>query len=281
MIDGVKRFGLRVKYLVEHLISRYFSDKVARSSAELSYYLLFSLFPLLIFINSVISSLDMASFDLAGKLALVLPEQVITLITDYITYSSSLRSETLLYAGFILTIYVTTRAVSSLMASVGRAYRVVRKGRSSFFLSVAIALVLLLSLYGLLLLVLVSEEFFSIIAGALSLPPIMIRLWNIVRFAAAPAYLLFITTFFYRIIPTKWLKFRQALPGGVFFVLSWFTISWLFSFYVSNMSNYSVLYGSLGAIMILMLWFYITGVILILGGHLNNIIITAKAKKEW
>lgn len=281
MTAKVKRFGVRVHFVAKSMVKRYFEDRVARSSAELSYYMLFSLFPFIIFFNSVISSFDLSSLDIAEKLSLILPEPVVAMITDYITYTASLRSETLLYAGFFLTLYVTTRAVSSLMLSVGRAYRVTRRPTSNFFISVAIAVVLLVSIYLILALILISEELFTMLAGVLSLPLFFVKVWNLLRFAAAPAYLLLITTIFYKIIPIKKVRFRNALPGGLFFVVSWAVISSLFSFYVANMANYSVLYGSLGAIMILMLWFYITGVILILGGHLNNILTTAQTKKEW
>ena len=60
----------------------------------------------------------------------------------------------------------------------------------------------------------------------------------------------------------------------------WSAISYFFSYYVSNLANYSVLYGSLGAVMILMLWFYMTGIILILGGHLNHIVLVLRQEKK-
>lgn len=269
-----------IRSVIRQLVERYFSDHVARSSAELAYYMLFTLFPLLIFANVIISSFHLSALDVVQRLSMILPEQIVNLIQEYIVYIANLQPGTMLYAGFVLTLYFASRSVNSLMLSIGTAYRQPRKGKINFFFSMLVTAVLLISMYLLLALILVSENLLVLLARVLPIPLSVIHIWNWLRFAAAPAYLFTITTIFYKIAPAKWLTFWQAGSGGIFFVTVWSAISYFFSYYVSNLSNYSVLYGSLGAIMILMLWFYMTGIILIMGGHLNHVMLTIRQNKK-
>ncbi len=261
------------------MIRRYFTDHVARSSAELSYYLLFSLFPSLIFLNLIINSFNLSAIDLTERLSMLLPAQVIGLIEDYILYIAGLKANTLLYAGIVLTIYFVSRAVNSLMLSIGGAYRLQHQHKLNFLVSMLVTVVLLVSIYLLLGLILLSENLMTLLAGVFSIPMAFVKIWNLLRFIIAPIYLFLITTLFYKIVPNKWLKFRQAMPGGIFFVVVWSMISYLFSYYVANIANYSVLYDSLGAFLILMLWFYMSGIILIMGGHLNHILLVEKEEQ--
>ena len=268
------------RYVASQLVERYFKDHVARSSAELAYYMLFTLFPLVIFSNVLVSSFHLSVEEIMENLSLLLPEQIVSLITEYIGYITNLQPGTLVYAGSVLTVYFTSRAVNSLMLSIGVAYRQPRKGKLNFFFSVIVTVVVLLSMYLLLGLVLISENLLALAARVLPIPFFLVRIWNWLRFTAMPVYLFCIITLFYKIAPAKWLRFLQAAPGGLFFVAVWSAISYFFSYYVSNLANYSVLYGSLGAVMILMLWFYMTGIILILGGHLNHIVLLLRQEKK-
>ena len=81
-------------------------------------------------------------------------------------------------------------------------------------------------------------------------------------------------------MPNTRLRIREVVPGAFAAMISWVIISLGFSFYVDNMARYSMLYGSLGALMILTLWLYLTGVVLIMGGELNHVLIQAREKKS-
>lgn len=76
-----------------------------------------------------------------------------------------------------------------------------------------------------------------------------------------------------RLVPNVRLSFRQVLPGALLSLGSWVLISVAFSFYVDNVARYSLLYGSLGAIIVLMLWLYLTSITLLLGPVLNDILL--------
>ena len=97
-----------------------------------------------------------------------------------------------------------------------------------------------------------------------------IRLWGWLRFLILAGIIFLVLCMLYRMAPKGHLSFRCIFPGALLSTLSWLVISMLFSFYVDNIRNYSLIYGSLGAIMVLMLWLYFTSVLLLFGAEFNQ-----------
>ena len=273
-----KKRSAGVLWVLRQLGVRYFEHSVARSAAALAYYLLFSLFPLLIFLNSAIAMLDLSLPALLDQLNAVLPADVQGIIGDYLRYISGLNSSTLLYAGLFLTVWMLTRSIGMLESAVQRAYHV--EGKNFFYLVTVpvVSVLLLLSIFAVLVLVMVSGNLLAVVDQYIRLPQGFIRLWELLRRAVAPAYLFCVLAAFYALAGGGKHRVRRALPGALFALAGWALATWGFSFYVANMGRYSLLYGSLGAIIVLMLWLDLTGNVLILGGELNDIL--ANRKKE-
>ena len=107
-----------------------------------------------------------------------------------------------------------------------------------------------------------------------------IYLWDALRFLIAAVYSFFFLVCIYYVVPNKRVTFHSAIPGALFAMLSWLLFSSGFSFYVQNMGRYSALYGSIGAVMVLMLWLYLTGIVLVMGAELNDIILSLNESYE-
>lgn len=270
-----KRTGF--SWIARRLGVRYFEDGVGRSAAALAYYLLFSLFPMLIFLNSVIGTLNISMPELMLEFERVLPADVQGIISDYLSYIGGLKPGTLLYAGLFLSVWMLTRSIGMLMSAVRRAYRV--KTQTRFYLVVVpvLSVLLLLSVFIMLAISMISTQLLYKVDEYIRLPAGFIRFWGLLRLAIGPVYLFFVLTAFYWIAGDRNYRFRQALPGAAGSLIAWMLATWGFSYYVSNLGRYSLLYGSLGAIIVLMLWLYLTGTILIMGGELNDIIARHKA----
>ena len=260
--------------VVRQLIRRYFRDQVGRSAAELAYYLLFSLFPLLIFVNSAISMLHLSVDSLTTLLGSVLPPQAADLVTAYLRYIQGLDTPLLLYACLFLTVYAVSRAATSLIRSLTHAYRITRQSRFSLGAGVILTVLLLLSLVVVMVLLVVSENLLLQIDRFITLPDLLIRLWSLLRVMVAPLYMLLVLAGLYATVGFGHYRFRQALPGTIFVVVTGFGVSSVFSYYINHAARYSVLYGSLAAFMVLMLWLYLIGAVIILGGELNHILAT-------
>ena len=96
-------------------------------------------------------------------------------------------------------------------------------------------------------------------------------LWHMLRWLASPVILFIIFVGLYWIAPNKKLTCISAIPGAILATIGWILSSLAFSFYVNHFGNFSATYGSIGAIIVLMIWFYLTGIIIILGGEFNAI----------
>ena len=100
-----------------------------------------------------------------------------------------------------------------------------------------------------------SEEFLSI--------------WNSLRWVISTIVLFIVFTMLYWLAPEQAVEMFDGLPGSIFTTAGWALVSLLFSYYVANFGNYSATYGSLGGIIVLMIWFYLSGLIIIVGGEIN------------
>lgn len=258
--------------VLKELIRRYFSDHVGRSAAEFSYYFLFSIFPLLIFLNVIISMLHLSADMLTNSLGGVLPPQAAEVLSSYLSYIQGLDTPVLLYACLFLTVYAISRAITSLLRSTAHAYRIIHQGRFNLVAGILFSVLLLVSILLLLVLMMVSENLLRELGQYITIPDPLIRIWGLLRMIVAPVYLFLVMACFYAMVGFGRYRFWQALPGAGFTVVGWFLATTGFSYYLGHASRYSVLYGSLTAFMVLMLWFYLTGTIIILGGELNHIL---------
>lgn len=258
---------------INKLIRFYFEDGVARSAAELAYYLLFSIFPLLIFLSSAVSRLSLNPDELFSSVNIVLPLEISKIFSDYLRYAAGLRSEILLYSGLFLALFAVSRAIRSLMRSVTRAYGMPqRQGIVYLALSFVLSLLLLAGILLLLIFMVIGNSLLDRLGEYITLSPQFMNIITLLSNIVAPVFLFTVLTAFYYAVGARRYSFRKAMPGAAFFLVIWVVATMLFSYYVSNMSNFSILYGSIGAIMILMLWLYITGMLLILGGAFNRVI---------
>lgn len=273
ILNGQNRFA----YLVKRMVYRYFMEGIPQAAAELSYFLLFSIFPLLIFLNSLLARLNL-SIDSLSPMMGILPESLQTLLESYLEYVSELPSISPMIVGIGLTIFFLSRAIRSMMKTVNKTYHIEVNRRMSInvLLSFAFAAGFLVCLVFSFILVVAGKAIFTLFIRYFTIPEAIL---GITRHASFWILILFIFGFlmlFNKVVPNVYLKFREIWPGALFSLAAWILVSWIFSFYVNNLASYSMLYGSLAAIIILMLWLYMISMILLMGPQLNHILFTMR-----
>ncbi|MCI9576286.1 MAG: YihY/virulence factor BrkB family protein [Clostridiales bacterium] len=284
--QAAKKLGSKIQKnrffgTILQIATRCFNHNIFGMAAELAYYLLFSFMPLIIFGSSLIGLLN---FDISqfASFTKMIPEDVMALVRTYYQYIKEIKSPTLMYSGLVLSIYFASSAMRSLMRSLDTAYDV-KKGRHpvkqfiiSFFFAVIFLVIILFSML-------------LMLAGGYIIQLIVDLFPEFANFQAPIQLLRFVVMIFpiwgslfllYLFAPNRKLTVRSALPGALFSTVIWMAVSMFFSFYVTNMGNYSFLYGSLGAIIVLMLWLYITGMIFILGGELSFVLMIRREEKK-
>lgn len=273
-----KKYKGTLAYVVRSLIKRFFKDEVSKTGAALAYFSLFSLFPFLIFVSMLIATfrIDPAFID---DFANVIPADILNLAKDYLAYINGIQSKTLMITGLFLTLYFSSRAVNALTQAVNRAYRSKRRhsGFRDLFISCVFTILMMVSMILILALMIFGKNVLLWLINFAEIPFMskeFVYIWDFLRYLIVAAYSLFLVTCIYYIVPNKRLPLRAVFPGAVCSMLVWLMLSAGFSYYVQNMGNYSLLYGSLGAVMMLMFWLYWTGAILVMGAELNHIILT-------
>ena len=226
------------------MVRRYFDHHVGRDSAALTYYILFALFPLMIFLSNLVG---MMSFDISQFLKglhTIMPQEALDIIEQYLTYVSRDSSRQLLWFSLVFSIYFPYRAAGALMGSVRRAYG--EKAPTNFL---RYQIKLLLYTLSLILIIIISialsvvgERVLNFVSGYISnyititLNDRTIRLWSILRFALLGGIVFFPIALMYGLAQESH-KMNRIWPGVVFSMAMWLTLSYLFSYYVENIAR--------------------------------------------
>lgn len=263
----------------------YFVDSIPKASAELSYYLLFSIFPLLLVMSTLMSAMKISQVTILNILSL-LPGDIQRVISPIITrYIGSMSPFTFISRIFVFTIlgiYFLSRTMSSLMHTVNRIYGIPNRrggiGQLIFEVLTAAGLIFAIVFTFILWILGRSIRIFVLRYLHISLPEQLTWLWGWGRFLIAIGLMFLFILILCYLCPNCIMKLKDALPGALFTLVAWIICTVIFSFYITNISQYDALYGSISAIMILMLWLYLTGIVLILGFELNFILMKRKRK---
>lgn len=258
------------------LFTRCTRDEVTTRAAALAYYLVFSIFPLLILFSLIIGSLHIDTATMDILLARVLPKDMIDMLKGYLDYVTRTFDMKLLMFALVFSIYFPWRFIRSLMDGIRISYR--QESEESFIRrtlkQILCTLLIPLTLAASLILIILGHNVITFLVSllppqTLRLSDFLLTLWQYGRFLIAAAIMSIALIILYRCsIPTR-VPFKTLLPGIVFSIIAWVISSIAFSFYVENFGDYSVIYGTLGAFVILLLWLYLTGLIFLAGSEIN------------
>ena len=277
--------GLTWKELGKRVWRRSGKDDVIGRSAQLSYFFLFSLFPLLFFLTSVLGYFTSSGPELRESmlryLRTVVPGKVHVLIQDTLIEITESSSGGKTFFGLLVAMWVASRGVDAIMSALNAAYGV-KESRPwwksqliAFGLTVAIAVLIISALAVLLY----GEGVGFLLAGKLGLGGAFTTTWNILQWPIVLAFVLITFALVYYYAPNvKEIKWQWITPGSVLGLSLWLLISYGFRMYIRYFDTYSTAYGSLGAVMILLLWLYLTGAAILFGGELNAVIENAAAE---
>ncbi|WP_411334414.1 YihY/virulence factor BrkB family protein [Metabacillus indicus] len=264
--------------IIRSLIRRFSKDELIGLSAELAYFFLLSLFPFLIFLITLIAFLPLSQDDLLNFLAQYAPGESIKLIERTLTEIVAGSSGGLLSFGILATLWSASNGINAIVRAFNRAYEV-EESRSfivargmAVLLTVAMVFVILVAL----LLPVFGKELGIFLFSVFGLSDAFLALWNMARWLVSAVILFIVFTALYFFAPNKRLHIKDVFPGAVFATVGWAAVSFAFSYYVSSFGNYSAAYGSLGGIIVLMIWFYLSGMIIMLGGELNAVLYSRK-----
>jgi membrane protein len=252
---------------------RFGDDGVPDLAAQLAYYFLLSLFPFLIFTLAMLSYIDISSDQLIRLISRLVPAETTDLIESNMKNIVDVQRGGLLSFGVILTIWSASNAVNAIFRALNKAYNV--EENRPFLVARGLAILLTLAMIVVIVVALILPVFGEVIGkfilSQLGVSSNFVAVWGMLRWLIS--FLIIVTVFacLYYFAPNKKLYWKDVLLGAVIAAVGWQVISLGFSFYVSNFGNFSAMYGSLGGIIVLMIWFYLTALTIIIGGEVNAV----------
>jgi membrane protein len=261
-------------------------DDVFGDGAKLAYYFLLALFPLLIFLTSaiglIVGSGTGMRHALFNYLASVMPGSAFQLINTTMWEVSSASGAGKLSFGLIAALWAASNGMGAVTQSLNTAYdlKETRPWWKQRIVAVALTIALSILIIAALVIVFGGSKIADYLAASYGFGVMFTGLWKVIQWPIALGFMLFAFALIYYWAPDlrdqdwKWIT-----PGSSIGVALWLLVSFAFKGYLHFFDSYSKTYGSLGAVIVLMLWLYLTGVAVLIGGEVNSEIENAAARK--
>lgn len=269
---------LPVVGFVRELLQTYSRLGISRAAAALAYFLILTLFPLLMCVNFLISLLHLNPADVFSALDPLLPEEILSILMDYLTYVSQIphsQSTPLLLASLFTILLSASAGLRTLLKTMDELYQVCHTNSlRRLLVSVVLSLLFLLTIYLSIVVIFTGEWFFRLLEGHLP-PPLLeliplrllSQLWGKLRYLLLFLCVLLLVLAVYRLgTPLPFRREKKILRlTALLSAAALVACSVLFSWFIGMSSRYSLVYGSLASLIILLVWLYFCGNILLLG----------------
>ena len=261
---------------LKRLAKRIKDDRIFGRAAQLSYYFLLALFPLLLFLINILGYLAQEGTLFRDRLLLYLaalmPGSAFALVratVDEISVSSGTGK---LSFGLLAALWAASNGMGAITDTLNTAYNV-KETRGWWrvrLISVCLTIALAILILAALAIVLVGGTIGEALATRFGFGSLFTTVWTIVQWPIALVFVLTTFNLIYNFAPNIPSRSRRWITPGAFVgVALWLIVSFAFRIYLGYFDSYSVTYGSLGAVIVLMLWFYLSGVAILIGGEVN------------
>jgi len=271
--------GLSVWQLARNVAGCAPEDDLFVRASGLAFDFLFALIPLVVSLLALFGLFASRSIQLQNDLlaffADFLPSLAFQLLDNTTRVLATNPTGKALVIGFLSALWFASRGVASMISALNVVYRA-KESRSWLkvhAISLALTLVISILVLSSLCILLVSGSVVDWIGKELHLASTMVALWKALEWPGAVSFMLFSYALIYSFGPDVDSKHWQWItPGSIFGVILWLAVSEGFRIYLRYVNSYTLIYGSLGALMILMVWLYVTALAFLIGGEINSCI---------
>lgn len=258
--------------LIKEIEVRAEKHHITAYAGQLSYFIILSIFPLLIFLFSLLGQFSLDSERIVRFLINILPQESAVIISNYIQNMVYIEHMELMPVFAIATLFAASRGITALIQALNVAYGVsekkgfvLRKLVGMFYTFVFVIILIVTTI-----LPMMSRKIFEVIILYFPLTKPFIDIFEQMRWLLIYGFIILGVLWVYKVLPSKKLKMEETIYGSAFAIVAWVTMSYVFSYFVQHFANYSFLYGSLAALITLMIWLYFTAIIIIIGGEINS-----------
>lgn len=262
---------------LDRLIYRFSSHKLPEMSGSLVYFIILSLFPFIIALLNTLKFTGFLSSDTILQYISYLPPEISSIVLEFAEELLQSSSGGLFIFSIIAGLWTASSGINQLLNNVNAAYGFNKK--RSFIPAKTLSLLFAVALILMIILLMITQVFGKIIINSifnfLNLDMDLKSIIQTLSLVIPLLYIIIIFSLLYKFAPThkirKMLGFKMVVPGAIFTTIGAILTTSLFSFYVSNFGKYSVTYGSLGGIIVMLIWIWLLSLIILIGGEINAI----------
>lgn len=273
---------LRLFSVFKELAIRIQSDDISAWAAKLTFFLLLSIFPFLIFIMELLNHITIDT-ESVYELTQLFPQEIISIFTLIIEDISNVEtSSSVLPIAIVAAIWSASKGIMAIIGGLNMAYK--EKETRSYIYLRALSLIYTVAFAFILLITLGFIVFGNKIIGLLMINIPVLSEWtytiDIIRLISSVILTFLFFILLYNATPNRKIMIRDVMPGAFFATISWIFVSYFFSIYVNTSKSFSYMYGSLTSIILLLVWLYVSSTIIMLGGEINAINSEHKKKRR-
>ena len=265
--------GLSRRELATRVWDEFNKDEVTDRAAALAYYFLFSLFPALLFLVALLSYLPLAGLQerLLAYASEMMPAAAALTLETTLGEIVNARRGGLLSLGVLATLWASSNGMASLMSTLNAVWGVSEARTWWKRRLIAIALTIGFSIFVIAAMVLMvfGPKIGGLVANWFGLGDVFTVLWNVASIPIVVACALMAIQLVYYLAPARARHWHWITPGAAFALLAWLAMSFGLRIYVNHFGNYSATYGSIGGVILLMLWFYLSSVVFLVGAEID------------
>lgn len=257
---------------VSDVVGLYFSCRVSRAAAELAYFLVLTFFPILICVSAFVSKLNLEMSTLLEEASYVLPQGVLAIFRDYLSYIDTHQSDAMLVAGVLMSAAFASAAVRGLMNVMHEIYgRATFLGLRQLVASFVFSVLLIITIYLSITVVVTGNWFFRMVGQLLNLEDLVAQVdtWQWSKYLLLTALVFLFIVLLYRFAAPLSHPRPPVMPGALLAAVALTIASMIFASFMEHSTRYSLVYGSLTSVIILLVWLYLCGNILIVGSLIN------------
>jgi membrane protein len=262
--------------VVKGAVKSFIDDDMVTYAAALSYHLTLALFPFIIFLLTLLGALGLSEFfdRLLRQAQTALPPDAYELLARVIGEIRGQPREGLLSFSILFALWAASTGMRSVMNALNFAYKVeeTRPAWKRYPLSILYTIGLVAVVIAAAVFRLIGPWAAQRFANQLGLTTAVATLWTWLRWPVVVMLLLLVVALIYYLGPNIDQPFRYVTPGSISAVIVWILASLGFSTYVENFGNYGATYGSLGGMVVLLLYFFVSSAVLLFGAEINAVI---------
>ncbi len=246
---------------------RFTKSDISSLAAQMTYFLVLAFIPVLMVAISI-SSRWLVPESILGYLEFILPESAVLVISNVI---NELIASNISYWTLLFSLWLVSRGLRSIMNGLSKSYigAPPRNYIKHYLMSLVFAVLFVILIVLCLVIIVFGRYIMSYLFDYLTIGSSFESVWGILKYIIVFSLITVVFCMIFSFAPSIKLKFKDVIIGALFTSIGWIVMSLAFSFYVGHSSRFGVIYGSLGGLFILLIWLYLSTIILLIGNEIN------------